>query len=262
MTNVSPKRTVAALLFLALTGEANAAEPLVLGALGDSLTAGFNSQNFGDNRKFSWSTGTAAQVNSIRQRLAEITGRPVVVHNEAIVGSEGSDLDRQVTRVIDNKPDFLTITIGANDICTWPEDYDADLIVFQAEVRNALSRLIEARPESKILMPPIPDVYRMYQIGALVSGCQVRWDLMNICRPLLAAGRNHEDRMRFVERWRLANQAIASAAAEFPDNVVHDTGVADTAFQQEHLSTIDCFHPSVPGQALFADVAWQLYLNH
>src|SRR4051812_37873490 len=88
---------------------ARASDAVVAGALGDSVSTGFNAQRLGDNKELSWSTGTG--VNSYAQRLGQAMRRPITSFNEAIAGSTAPNLANQVTRLMRHDPDYVTITI-------------------------------------------------------------------------------------------------------------------------------------------------------
>lgn len=261
MINLPAIQALTIALFLACTSSAHADVPLSVGAIGDSLTAGFNATSFGDNRDASWATGSNPSVYSVAMRLAQSTGRHVVTANEAITGSVVKNLDRQITRILSHQPDVVTITIGANDICMWPDDYESQLATFRDDITAAITRLTDARPDATIALAAIPDLYRMWTLGSTRRTCRARWDLFDICQPLLGAERTDEERARFVMRWQLANATLAGVAADFPDHVIHNPELATTPFRNEHITAKDCFHPTVSGQALFADVAWELLFN-
>ncbi len=237
---------------------ARADEPLVAGAIGDSISAGFDAVRVGDNREFSWSTGTAPGINSHLKRLSALRGQPVTAFNEAIAGSVVADLDRQITRLITKSPDYVTVTIGANDICGWSGDYQADLAAFRSQLSTEVKRLVAARPNIKVLLASIPDMYNLWEVGSAHPQCAARWRLFGVCSPLLGADATTADRQAFVERWQAANDAISDVAAEMPANVLHNPDLAHVQFSWEDISTLDCFHPSVIGQNLLAEKTWQL----
>lgn len=232
------------------------ATPFVIGALGDSITAGFDAQRIGDNRELSWAAGSSKLVKSHARRLGELLGRPVDAFNESVAGAMAADIDEQVSRLLPHKPDYVTLAIGANDVCTWTSDFQPDLQAFEKDLRTELTRLVKALPNVKIMLAPIPDVYNLWTVASKHSGCQTKWDLIGMCSPLLSSDASAADRAAFVTRWEAANAAITSVANEFSENVRHDPRVSDTKFSWEHVSTIDCFHPSVAGQNLLAEVTW------
>ena len=257
------QRSVIAATFI-LSSTATNGQPgdMVIGALGDSLSAGFNAKRFGDNRDFSWTTGLANkdQINSHLARLSEREGlgttRVLKNHNEAITGSKSQDLARQSRRLVRHKPDYVTITIGANDVCHWDANHEPQRRRFEDNVRDTLVYLKESNQDIRILLMAIPDIHQVWSSLVDFPGCQARWDLYNICRPLLDQRRTDEERRAFRKRWVDANDTLQSLAEEFSDHVRFDPKVAEAKFEREHVSKLDCFHPSVAGQNYLAEVAW------
>lgn len=233
-------------------------ETKVIGAIGDSITAGFDARHLGDNRELSWSTGNSPDIQSHLHRLEQVFGANLEARNEAIAGSVASDLDRQITRILVYTPDFVTVAIGANDICGWGRDYEADRAAFEGKVRAALHRILDSDQGAHITLAPIPNIYNLWEVAHDKPSCQTKWNIVNLCAPLLGRDRTEQDRQDFVARWRVANQTLGRIAAEFPATQLSwDPSMADTRFEWEHVSQIDCFHPSVLGQNLLAEKTWQ-----
>ncbi len=82
-------------------------EPLELMILGDSTAAGMGADTRYQTIGAILSTG-----------LAAITGRPVTLTNEAVIGAESSDLPVQLSKALGRMehPDAAVILIGANDV--------------------------------------------------------------------------------------------------------------------------------------------------
>ncbi|HEY5629376.1 MAG TPA: SGNH/GDSL hydrolase family protein, partial [Candidatus Limnocylindrales bacterium] len=115
---------VAALWAIALIGGgvAQGASPAAsIASTGDSITRGYNTGTFpySDNPSASWSTGTNSTVVSHYTRLlalnSAIAGH---VYNDAKSGAKMADLNGQMTTVVGQKPDYVTVLMGANDVCT------------------------------------------------------------------------------------------------------------------------------------------------
>jgi len=236
------------------------AETFTIGAVGDSISAGFNADRLLNNRDLSWTTGDSStrRVNSHYFRLRELhpdlTIRGI---NEAIAGSVAADLVGQTQRLMRNQVDYVTIMIGANDVCTWEEaDYVEKMRVFQNHVVFAVQSILTANANTRIVLVQIPDVYRIWELGSTRS-CQTKWNLFGMCKPLLGESRSAADREAFRARWRAANNTLANIAAMFPDRVLFDDSLGATPFEWEHVSRLDCFHPSIAGQNLISELTWQ-----
>jgi hypothetical protein len=238
-----------------------AASPVVLGSLGDSITVACNAASVGDNPALSWSTGTDSRVNSHLKRLAILLKNDVQGVNVAVSGSKVEDLKAQANRLANHKPDYVTIEIGANDLCAWTSDYAAKILQFGIDLRFIVARMVDINPDVKILLASIPDIYGLWEIGSRRPDCQLRWDVLRLCGPLLSSGVTTQERVAFVERWRIVNANIQSVAEAFPKNVIFNAAVASSRISSEDISSIDCFHPSVHGQNLLADRAWPYMLS-
>src|SRR5207249_4829158 len=121
---------IGALLLTSLLGSllpsavaADAAIPLpaVMAAVGDSITQVASSAgSLGvDAPQNSWSTGTNSTVNSHYLRLLAL-GAPIGQqnHNLSVSGAKVGGLNAQMLNVVAIRPDYLTVLIGGNDLCT------------------------------------------------------------------------------------------------------------------------------------------------
>ena len=233
------------------------ADRIVIGAVGDSITQAANSTSLGNKPRLSWSTGDSSngQVNSHYHRLQNDLGFEVEAHNASVSGAVAEDIADQVEDLRDATPDYVTFLIGANDLCAWPKDHAQDLEQFTSDIRSSLQSLVEINPEMTILLTPIPDMYNLYEVGKQKS-CTWMWRLFNICPPLLGNRRTQQERMEFVSRWQDANQALFEVSKEFSNNVVYVEQLQFQRFEEEHVSGVDCFHPSDEGQNLLAELTW------
>src|SRR5918995_2263347 len=95
--------------------------PDTMVAVGDSITQAASSAGSlgSDAPQNSWATGTGTSVNSHYQRLlalgAPISGRN---HNRSVSGARMAGLASQMQGAATLQPDYLTVLIGGNDLCT------------------------------------------------------------------------------------------------------------------------------------------------
>lgn len=240
-------------------GRAEDEKPYIMGALGDSISAGFNAWRYGDNRELSWAGGLDAEglVESHARKLKKlIPNRKVLVVNEAFVGAESNQLQRQAARLLRVKPDYVTIAIGANDVCTWYDDYLPKLELYERHLLQVIDRLIAANQLVKIVLTPVPSIPLMYELGIKRPGCQSKWDTMGVCKPLLASDRSAEDRLAFAERYQHLNQTIKDVAGRYPSHVRLAAAIAYTNFDESMISPLDCFHPSIKGHNFISELSF------
>jgi lysophospholipase L1-like esterase len=228
---------------------------IVMNAIGDSISTGFNARNFGDNRGLSWSTGEAAEVNSHLKRLQGL-GYQVTAFNNAQAGAKITELPGHIDSVIANGADFVAVTLGANDLCSWPANHGEKLAEFKDKMIKEFDRATASRPTVKILLSPVPNLHNLWEVGKANAQCQSRWDLFNICAPLLNSKRTAEERQAFMSRWQDVNAALEEVAEVFPKNILFPKETAATVFELKHVSTLDCFHPSIAGQNLLSLANW------
>lgn len=231
--------------------------PYVMGALGDSISAGFNSYRLGDNRSLSWSTGTAAEphVESHAKKMAALLGRPIETHNEAFAGATSHDLSRETTRLLRYKPDYVTVLIGANDLCNWDGNYDKELAGFTERLETAVDRLVAANSDIRIVMSSLPNIMSVYQLG-VANGCSSLWNAVGVCKALFSSARTPAERTEFSQRFFKLNEIIKEVAGHYPANAVYKPEVVNYQFPREFLSAIDCFHPSILGHGKIAELTF------
>lgn len=251
---------IAALTFV--TSNASA-ETFVLGAIGDSLTSGFNAERIGDNRELSWSTGTDQRVESHYQKLQKLHPEvEFLTYNEAIVGARSQHLLRQVERLQRNNPDYVTISVGANNLCHHVDDWEEARKAYDKEVNDAIVQLISQNEKIKIFLSPIPDMALMREIGLTRGDCQWRWKRFRICPALLSENVSRSSVLQFQKSLISANDVLEGIAARHPNNVFFDRTLAETTFEDRHLSRHDCFHPSIDGQNFYSQLNWDAMESH
>ncbi len=228
-----------------------------MGAIGDSISTGFNSYHILSEREGSWSTGNGKypDFESHKIKLEKLLKKPVSAVNVAIPGTTSNSLKYQVKKLLRRAPklDYVTFLIGANDACRWNEDYQEDLEEYEKNVSFALDKLTTANPKVKILLVPIPDMNRLYELGKDKRKCQKVWNLLPLCNPLFKKKVTDNDRDLFSHRIKDINLKLKDISAKFPNNVFYYDFIADIQYDEEHVSEIDCFHPSAYGQKMIAE---------
>lgn len=234
--------------------------PYIMGAIGDSISAGFNAATFGDNREYSWTTGLNSndQVLSHAKRIQrQLNGtRSIAVYNEAFVGADSTQLARQARRLLRVKPDYVTIAIGANDVCSWFDDYEQKMAQYTKTMKETIASIVLINPAVKIVLVPVPSLREMYESGARQPSCRAKWDVIKICKPLLAAERTNEEREGVYERQRELNLVIEGIAAEFPQNVRYAKAITESPIETSMISSLDCFHPNIKGQNILSELTF------
>jgi len=188
------------------------APPLLLAMLGDSSAAGYGVHRDSETPAAQMALG-----------LSALAGRPVRLHNVAVVGAQSSALASQVAMVLDERPDLVVIMIGANDV--------THRIRASESVRHlnaALSTLAEHN--LPVVVGTCPDLGTIRPIDQ-----PLRWLARRMSRTLAAA------------------QAVAVVAAGGRAVSLGDILGPEFASSRDYFSD-DQFHPSALGYARAAEV--------
>ncbi len=258
-----------AVSLLAAAMPAAAAGPSVpppdsIAAVGDSITqAASTAGGLGvDAPQNSWATGTSAIVNSHLLRLLA-GGAPIPadgVHNMSVSGAKVAGLAAQMASAGDRAPDYLTVLIGGNDVCTRTEAEMTSVDAFRAGFQAAMAELRARSPETLVYVVSIPRVMGLWELFRNNFWARLVWSAGGVCqsllvRPTSTAAADVERRARVDQRNRDFNAVLAEVCSADP-RCLFDGGAAfNTAFAASDVSG-DYFHPSVAGQAKLARVSW------
>jgi lysophospholipase L1-like esterase len=238
--------------------------PSSMASTGDSITRAFNTGwfPFVDWTANSWSTGTSGSVNSHYRRIlafnGAIAGRN---YNDAVSGADMADLNGQVQAAVAQRVEYVTILMGANDVCASSEAGMTPVATFRAQLEQAMATLSAGLPNARIYTVSIPDVYQLWAIYKDSSSARSVWALAGICQSLLArptstqqadVDRRNRVRQRNIDyNAQLADVCAVYVHCRFDGNIVFNT-----PFVRSDVSSRDYFHPSVAGQTKLAGITW------
>jgi lysophospholipase L1-like esterase len=241
---------------------AEAAPPLPnsIASLGDSITRAFDVCCwYGDHPAQSWSTGYNSYdgIYSQYERLAvlhpKITGHE---YNDEVTGAKARDLPAQVSNAVAQTAQYVTILIGANDLCTSSTSTMTSTTDFAHQVNTALAELQQGLPRAHIFLSSIPNIYRLWSLLHTNVLAQSVWSAAKICQSMLALTNTEAQRQEVVSRELAFNQILSQACAQYA-NCRWDGGATNNyTFSSSQVSTLDYFHPSLSGQAALARVTW------
>jgi lysophospholipase L1-like esterase len=246
------------------------ADPAVVGypnsmaALGDSITQAANSNPFGDQPQNSWATGTNASVNSLYSRiLAQNPGISGNNFNLSVSGSRMTHLNGQAAQAVAQGVDLVTVWLGANDVCTSSEATMTPVATFEAQFQAGMQTLTSGLPNARIAVVSIPDIYNLWDILHDNSTATFIWNFYSICQSMLAnptsmAEADVTRRANVRQRNIDFNNVLANVCSQYMHCKFDGYAAFDMVFQPIHVSTIDYFHPSLQGQTLAAQVAWDV----
>jgi lysophospholipase L1-like esterase len=233
-----------------------------LAALGDSITAGVNACGKQSTcAEASWVTGSMPAVKSVALRIGGLSGNSPVVYNFAKSGAKASQLGDQVTQAVAEKPQLITIMIGANDICRSSVGAMTSVDAFTTSLSGALDTITKDLPDTHVFLVSVPDLPSLVELGASDPVATALWTKSKQCSALLA--RAGSTATADVERLKTIstridgyNKAIQSLCSAHPRCGTDQQAVHADSFTSADISTVDYFHPSAQGQALLASSVW------
>jgi lysophospholipase L1-like esterase len=253
-----------AVLLLSLVASPVAADappplPASMAALGDSITRAYDvCCSYGDHPGQSWSTGYAwydgisSHYERIKRAKASIAGQ---AYNEAVTGAKMADAPRQAANAVAQGASYVTILLGANDLCTSSPDTMTSTQDFKGHFASAMGTLAKD-PSRHIFVSSIPNLYQLWEVLHTNALARTVWASAHICPSMLGATRTATDRQQVVEREQEFNGILAEVCAEYA-NCRWDSGTTyNYRFSAGQVSVLDFFHPSLSGQAALAGVTW------
>jgi lysophospholipase L1-like esterase len=238
--------------------------PGSMASTGDSITRAFNTCwfPFTDCVANSWSTGTSTTVQShylrIRAANGAINGRN---WNHAKSGAKMVDLPGQMTAASGRNPQYVTVQMGGNDVCTSSTTTMTSVEAYTASFTSAMDIITGNPSVTTVYVTSVPDAHRLWELFYTNSTARSTWARYNVCQSLLAnptsladvdMARRGEVRARNVA----LNQALEDVCARYVECVWDGWSTFCTSFAASDVSTRDYFHPSVSGQKKLATVSW------
>jgi lysophospholipase L1-like esterase len=261
---------VAAIVPLALvvgpSSDAIAARPRValptsMASAGDSITGAFDAGwcCLLSTPRNSWSTGTAKAVGSQYQRL--LAAEPRIsghVYNLARVGAKMADLDSQLAAAARLHAQYVTVLIGANDLCTRSVESMTPTSTFTTQFTTALRHFKTADPGAHVFVSSIPDIYRLWSTFHSNARARLTWRLFSICPSMLGPHSTEAQRRQVEAQESADNAALATACTTRFATICRWDNYATfhVHFGTRSVSAVDFFHPSIAGQKALAATTW------
>lgn len=254
----------AALLVSAVPAAAATAAPALpnsMASTGDSITRGFDSTASGcflsDCPQYSWSTGDDSTVNSQYQRI--LANNPAIFgnnNNDGKTGAKMDALDGQLTTAATQAPDYVTVLMGANDLCTSSPSTMTPTATFQSEFQTALTNFFTAAPNAHVFVSSIPNIYQLWNTLHDNGSAEWVWSTFGICQSMLSQSNTEADRQAVAAQENADNTVLANVCAQFANCKWDNLTTYDYVFTPADVSTVDYFHPSLTGQNNLAGATW------
>ena len=283
------------LVFFMLGTHSYAEPPCRLASIGDSITEAIDAEIYGANHWASWANGYhgfwqwlfgLSNVNSHNQRISATFRRECRFQRknfmEAESGADSFDLYQQAQGAVAHRATYVPWLMGHNDIC---QDYESEIpseAQFESNVSAAMEELKNLPTGATIYVVGMVDVPSLYEVArdkkALgIVDCEVLWffTLFELfpCGTILGPMRTDDDRDRMRQRimggggFEGFNRILERLVSEYsldPGNN-HNWYYTDEVFAfsndldiftEDHVSDLDCFHPSAYGQSVLSDITW------
>jgi lysophospholipase L1-like esterase len=235
--------------------------PTSMASTGDSITGAFDAGwcCLLSAPRNSWSTGTAKALGSQYQRL--LIAQPRIsghVYNLARVGAKMADLDGQLAAAAALHVQYVTVLIGANDLCTRSVESMTPTSTFTAQFRTAIRHFTTADPGAHIFVSSIPDIYRLWSALHPNPRARLTWRLFGICPSMLGPHSTKAQRKQVEAQESADNAALATACTTTFATVCRWDNYATfhVHFGTKSVSAVDFFHPSIAGQKALAATTW------
>jgi lysophospholipase L1-like esterase len=240
---------------------ATPALPTSMAALGDSITRAYDvCCSYRDHPGQSWSTGgtwydgISSHYERIKRRNSTITGH---AYNDAVTGARMSTAATQASAAAAQHAAYVTILLGANDLCTSSPSTMTSTDTFQAQFRQTMATLKQQLPDTRIFVSSIPDIYQLWKVLHINRVARTVWATAGICPSMLGATRTEAQRQLVVAREVAFNKILADTCHEYGANCRWDGGATyNYKFSSSQVSVLDFFHPDLDGQAALARVTW------
>jgi lysophospholipase L1-like esterase len=253
---------VATAAALVVSTPALGAYPSSIASTGDSITRAFNDCWFPyvDCPAASWSTGTASysHYRRIQSVNPAITGRS---YNHAVTGADMADFNGQAQGAVFRGVEYVTVLLGANDVCASSEAAMTPVATFRAQFEQGMATLAAGLPNARIFVSSIPDIHQLWSLYRYHAGANSVWTIAGICQSMLAysfsnfpwdVARRERVRQRNIDY----NTQLAQVCATYTQCRFDNNAVFNTPFVRSDITSRDYFHPSVNGQAKLAAVTW------
>jgi lysophospholipase L1-like esterase len=230
-----------------------------------------------EKRHLSWSSGLDPfnRVTSHALRIRALNPN-LRVFSAAVSGANIDDVLSNEMPAMQNwsrtnfskgSPDYVTLLIGANDVCRSRMNEITPIADFENKTRQILKNLFAQNPRVKVVVSSIPAIEQLVQAAGrsrlfgfgVLSKCQDLWNRIPVCENVLRA-KTDIDRQTIARTVREYNgslkRAVQDFAQDYPGQIRFAADVHDTTITPNDLA-VDCFHPNILGQSAIAETTFK-----
>jgi lysophospholipase L1-like esterase len=138
-----------------------------------------------------WYDGISSHYERIKRRNSAITGH---AHNNAVTGAKMSAAAKQASAATAQHAAYVTVLLGANDLCTSSPSTMTSPDTFKTQFNQAMATLKQQLPDARIFVSSIPDIYQLWKVLHTNRVARTVWATAHICPSMLAATRTEAER--------------------------------------------------------------------
>jgi lysophospholipase L1-like esterase len=138
--------------------------PSSMAAIGDSITRAYDvCCSYGDHPGQSWSTGSTSDdgIASHYERIKQLN--PAIIghgYNDAVTGAKMAATPTQAAQAVSQGARYVTILLGANDLCTASPSTMTSTDAFRSRFSQAMATLMAQDPDPYVFVSSIPNLYQ------------------------------------------------------------------------------------------------------
>jgi lysophospholipase L1-like esterase len=236
--------------------------PSSMAAIGDSITQAVDDCcSFGTHPEDSWSTGTAWPANGVfshYQRIAALD--PAIVghaSNDSSPGAKVADTNGQAQMAVGQGAQYVTVLIGANDVCTGTIAQMTPTANFHSSFQTTMTTLESGLPAgAHIFVSSIPNVYELWSVLHTNQTAQAVWAFAHICQSMLATSNTEAQRQQVLAQEEAYNAVLGQVCQQYANCRWDNDATFNAPVTPDKVSSLDYFHPSQTGQAVLASGTW------
>ena len=121
----------------------------------------------------------------------------------------------QATQAVNQGARYVTILLGANDLCTSSASTMTSTTTFRSQFQQAMATLMAQDRKPYVFVSSIPNLYQLWQVLHGNSLARWAWANFHICQSMLAATNTETQRQQVAAREQAFNQILAEVCAQY-----------------------------------------------
>lgn len=235
--------------------------PNSIAAIGDSISQAYDvCCSYGNHPANSWTTGYSSTdgVSSHYERILAANGAiSGHYYDDAVSGAKVGDTGTQASSAVSQAAQYVTILIGANDVCTSSISSMTPTATFQSQFQSTMSTLESGLPAgANIFVSSIPNIYQLWSVLHNNSTAEFVWYSAQICQSMLNPNNTETQRQQVLSQEEADNSVLQQVCQQYANCLWDNLATFNTAFSASQVSTLDYFHPNLSGQAALASGTW------